>query len=341
MPGCRAESSASRCPQAEQVLLLGYQRSITIRRRPARAALYWSWRRNSPQPQSDIALASDLLRTMFFTARSSITMTSWSRTSRAEVRCRKSARDARTLRCARATLALALARFAEPCWQRARRRWQRARLRSRRARRRGFAILCPSLVTAKSLMPRSTPAMAPAAGKLGGLGHLDGEGDVPAAARVAGDRHRARVERCRVDVRPGPGERQRRAHLGEEQLPVAVPEPRPGVLGALPPAAGLVAGVAGAAGEEAGERGLLMAERLLERDAGHLVQPAELRGGLQGGQVGAGLGVTGAGLIVAVAGVAPGQGAVPHRADAAERAVQHARLFEVWVGPAFVGRTHV
>ena len=75
-----------------------------------------------------------------------------------------------------------------------------------------------------------------------GLGHVDGEGDVPAPARVAGDRHRARVERRRVDVRPRPGELQRRARLGEEQLPLAVPESRPGVLGALPPGAGLVPG---------------------------------------------------------------------------------------------------
>src|ERR1700729_3594943 len=46
---------------------------------------------------------------MFFMARSSIAITSWSRTSRAEVRCRKSAREARTLRWARATLATARA----------------------------------------------------------------------------------------------------------------------------------------------------------------------------------------------------------------------------------------
>ena len=51
------------------------------------------------------------------------TITSRSRTSRADARCRKSAREARTLRCARATFALALARFAEPRWQRAMRRW--------------------------------------------------------------------------------------------------------------------------------------------------------------------------------------------------------------------------
>ena len=77
---CRVlrDSSVSRCPQAEQVLLLG-------------------WNRSMPD-----------------TFRSSITITSWSRTSLVEVRCRKSAREARTLRWARATLALAFARFAEP-----------------------------------------------------------------------------------------------------------------------------------------------------------------------------------------------------------------------------------
>ncbi len=103
-------SSASRCPHAEQVLLEGYQRPVTIRCRPALAVLYSSMRRKVPHPQSLMALASDRLRTMFFTARSSATITSWSRISRAEVRCRKSVRDARTFRCARATLALAFCR---------------------------------------------------------------------------------------------------------------------------------------------------------------------------------------------------------------------------------------
>src|SRR5207244_1281396 len=120
-------STASKCPHVEQVFELGYHRSITTRCRPALAALYSTMRRKAPQPQSEIALASDRLRIMFFTFRSSITITSWSRTSRVEARCRKSCREARTLRWARATLALALARFAEPFWQRAIRRWYRAR----------------------------------------------------------------------------------------------------------------------------------------------------------------------------------------------------------------------
>ena len=53
--------SESRYPHAEQVLLEGYQRSITIRRRPCLAALYSSWRRNSPQPASWIDLFSPAL----------------------------------------------------------------------------------------------------------------------------------------------------------------------------------------------------------------------------------------------------------------------------------------
>src|SRR5438270_12372422 len=63
---CRVDrlSSASRCPHAEQVLELGYQRLITIRSRPARSHLRASWRRNSPQPQSEMAFASLRLRTL-------------------------------------------------------------------------------------------------------------------------------------------------------------------------------------------------------------------------------------------------------------------------------------
>src|SRR5205823_14156650 len=68
-------STASKCPHELHVLELGYHLSITIRCRPALDALYSTMRRKAPQPQSEMALASDRLRTMFFTARSSITIT--------------------------------------------------------------------------------------------------------------------------------------------------------------------------------------------------------------------------------------------------------------------------
>ena len=122
---CRVlkDSPASRCPHAEQVLDDGYQRSITTSSCPARSHLYSSWRRNSPHPQSEIARASRRLRTMPDTFRSSITIMPAERTSRVLARCRKSRRASRTFRWARATFALALARFAEPFRRRARRRW--------------------------------------------------------------------------------------------------------------------------------------------------------------------------------------------------------------------------
>ena len=108
-------SSASRCPHAEHVFELGYQRSIATSSRPARSHLYVSRRRNSPQPQSEMTRARCRLRTMFRT-RSGPRSRSCQRSGpgRADARCRKSRRASRTLRWARATLAAALARFAEP-----------------------------------------------------------------------------------------------------------------------------------------------------------------------------------------------------------------------------------
>ena len=52
-------SSASRCSHAEQVLVDGYQRSITIRCRPYLAASYASMARKVPHPPSEMALARD------------------------------------------------------------------------------------------------------------------------------------------------------------------------------------------------------------------------------------------------------------------------------------------
>src|SRR6185437_211971 len=103
---------------------------------------------------------------------------------------------------------------------------------------------------------------------------------------------------------------------------------------------GLEPRVPGPLGEERGIGGLLVADRLLQRDAGHLVQPGQFFGGLHGGQVGAGLGVGRPSLLRLVPLAAPSQGPVPHDADAAERAVQHAGLLLVGVGPAFVRRSH-
>ena len=48
------DSSASKCPHELHVLELGYHLSITIRCRPALAALYSTMRRKAPQPQGQM-----------------------------------------------------------------------------------------------------------------------------------------------------------------------------------------------------------------------------------------------------------------------------------------------
>ena len=91
---------------------------------------------------------------------------------------------------------------------------------------------------------------------------------VPAAekGRQGQDRthHRGRSVGLTTPRREGrgfPGSRKRRVHPGEEQPPVAVPEPGPRVLRGLA-IAGLEPRVPGAPGEEAGVRDLLVPDRL-------------------------------------------------------------------------------
>jgi len=177
-------------------------------------------------------------------------------------------------------------------------------------------------------------------GELLRVGYVNGERDVPASAGITGDCHRRRVDRGGVDAGPGPGECQRRIHLGQVQAAVAPPEPGPGVLRGLPTVPRLEPRIPGPLGEERGVGGLLVPDRLLQRDAGHLVQPGQFLGGFHGGQVGVRLGEGHPGLLRLVPLAAPGQGPVPYDADAAERAVQHAGLLRVGVGPAFVRRSH-
>ena len=63
-------------PQHEQRLELGKKVSILTTLRPAQSPLYSSWRTNSPQLASAIALLSFGLRIMFFTFKVS-TQTTW------------------------------------------------------------------------------------------------------------------------------------------------------------------------------------------------------------------------------------------------------------------------
>ena len=75
-------------PHAEQVLLDGWNRSITTRSRPYQAHLYSSCPRNWFQAASDIARARQWFLTMLRTDRSSITIAWFSRTSRVVSLCR-------------------------------------------------------------------------------------------------------------------------------------------------------------------------------------------------------------------------------------------------------------
>ncbi len=99
----------------------------------------------------------------------------------------------------------------------------------------------------------------------------------PPARAVPADgdsgRFRAPGQRAR------PHDRERRVHLGEPQMPVAPPERGPGVLrrraGMLPR---LEPGVLRPLVPERRERALQMAQRLLQRHAGHLTQVGEVAG---------------------------------------------------------------
>ena len=74
-----------------------------------------------------------------------------------------------------------------------------------------------SLVTAKPFAPRSTPTACPALRQGAGGRSVNGEGHIPAAVRLPGHDHHRRVQRDQVHVRPGPGEAQRPACLGQLQ----------------------------------------------------------------------------------------------------------------------------
>ena len=130
------------------------------------------------------------------------------------------------------------------------------------------------------------------------------------------------------------------AHLGQPQLAAAHGERAAGVVRALPGAAGLEPRVPGTPGEERAERLVLVPQRLLQRHRGHLVQERQIRVLLHRGQRPVGLRVRRGLALQVPAGLAGGQGAVPHDPDAAERAVQHRLLRLVGVGPAPVCRSH-
>ena len=339
---CRVErlSSASRCPHVEQVLLDGYQRSTTISSRPTRSHLYSNWRRNSPEPQSEMTRARCRLRTMFLTARSSITIVLAERTRRVLARCRKSRRALRTFRWALATFTFGL----DPVGGAALAAGHAPLIAGQVP---GLALQVPGVgepLPVRSyrevLHPEIDADRIPRLRQKVRLGRVDGEGHVPAAVRLAGHDHHCRVQAGHVHVRPRPHKPQRRARLCQPQLASAHSECATGVVRGLTRPARLEPRVAGTPGEERAERLVLVPERLLQRHRGDLRQERQVRVLLHRGQRRVRCGVGQAFAFGVVQPVALGEGPVPHDPDAAERARQHLLLRLIRVSPAPVSRPH-
>ena len=126
----------------------------------------------------------------------------------------------------------------------------------------------------------------------------------------------------------------------EEQLALTPPEPPTGVLHGLVSVAGFEPWVSGAFGEEVVERRLLVAQDLLEGDAGDLGQEACGLGLFQYGQLGGELVIADTLAADPVPLGALGQGPVPHEADASEGTVQLRRLLGRRVEPVPVRPLH-
>jgi|GEM_PF-2267885 len=173
-----------------------------------------------------------------------------------------------------------------------------------------------------------------------GVVRLDGKGDVPAAVRLPRDNDHSRLERGHVDIWPRPGEPQRRVHLGQPQLTAAHGERAASIVCGLPGAAGLESGIAGAAGEERRERLVLVAQCLLQRHRGHLVEECQIRVPLHRSQRSVRRRIRRALALGMPASTAVGQSPVPHNPDAAERAVEYCLLLLVGVGAASVCCPH-
>ena len=281
--GCRRTGTSSAGIQAQRSeeiparrarLRRRVPRSITITRRPYLAALYSIMARKVPHPQSEIAFASERLRTMFCTARSSRTITSWSRIRRVLALWRKSVRAARTFRVRPGDFRLGFGAVRGPALAAGQAPLVAGQVPRPASQVPGAGDPLAAAGDREVVDPQVHADGAAGGGELLRVGYVDGEGDVPASARVTGHRHRRRVDRRRVHIGPGPGERQRRVHLGQEQRAVAVPEPGPGVLRGPPAIPGLEPRIPCALSEERSVRGLLVADRLLQRDGRHLVQQA-------------------------------------------------------------------
>lgn len=175
----------------------------------------------------------------------------------------------------------------------------------------------------------------------GRLVGVNGERHIPTAIRLAGDRDHARIQANQVDTRPRPSHRQRPVNLRDMQLAILHPEPRAGVVRRLPAVTALEPWIPRSAVEEAFESGVLMAQPLPQRDAGHFGQKRQLLRLLPVCQRRVSLLVRGRLTTQAVGRTSVGESLVPHQAYTSKGAVEHRSLFRCRVSPTPVRRTHV
>lgn len=116
---------------------------------------------------------------------------------------------------------------------------------------------------------------------------VDQQGDMPTPGRREGHRHSGRG--AALGDLSAPTDRQRFRALGQEQLPIAPTKGGTAELSRATVTLLLESRVLSPLGEEVGKRRLEMAQRLLQRDAGDLVEELHIVLPLPGGEHGAGL----------------------------------------------------
>ena len=190
-------SSASRCPHAEQVFELGYQRSTATDGPAVPLRLVLQHDRNSAQPVLEIARASRRLRT----SRPRSGPRPRSRRARGPGACwpcaaKSPARIVPPWHAHWRPRRPAFARFAEPRWQRREPALATASAAARAAPSRcGCGDLLPVDIAANWVRPDVYAGALARSRERHRVGRVDVECHEPAAGRVAGLGHRCRVQR--------------------------------------------------------------------------------------------------------------------------------------------------
>lgn len=164
------------------------------------------------------------------------------------------------------------------------------------------------------------------------------QGDVPTPGRRERNRHSGR--RAALGNLSAPADRQRFRALGQEQLPITPTKGRTAELSRATVALLLEGRVFGPLGEEVGERPLEMAQRLLQRDAGDLIEELQIVLLLPGGEHGTGLEIGDRLALRRPGRAASIQGPVVNQAHATQRPAQERFLLGRWVEAVAEGSLH-